>query len=137
MLNTKKIIFLIILVILTLTSIKPAMASLKLSDAPAGIQTTAGAAGISTASSLEIAIAITKTLLTLFGTIFLLLIIYGGYSWLISSASPDKVAKAKKIITNAVIGLAIVILAYSIASFIANALETDNQPTQTQETTTQ
>ncbi len=58
--------------------------------------------------------------LSFVGVIFLILIIYGGISWMFSAGNEQKVEKAKSIIINAVIGLVIVFAAYTITSFIGN-----------------
>lgn len=52
------------------------------------------------------------------GIIFLLLLLYGGLIWMFSAGNTDKVNRAKKIITSAVIGLLVTLMAYSIANFI-------------------
>ena len=58
--------------------------------------------------------------LSFVGVIFLLLIIYGGISWMFSAGNEQKVEKAKNIIINAVIGLVIVFAAYFITDFIGS-----------------
>lgn len=58
------------------------------------------------------------TVLSFVGVIFLILIIYGGISWMFSAGNDQKVEKAKSIIINAVIGLIIVFAAYFITDFI-------------------
>jgi hypothetical protein len=60
--------------------------------------------------------------LSFLGVIFLLLIIYGGIPWMTDQGNEDQVAKAKKIITTAIIGLVIVIAAYALSWFIMNVL---------------
>lgn len=57
----------------------------------------------------------------LVGVIFLVLIIYGGVLWMVGGAL-DTVKKAKSIITNSVIGLLILMLAYAFTTFIVSAL---------------
>ncbi len=60
--------------------------------------------------------------LSFIGVIFLLLLIYGGYLWMTDRGNEDQVAKAKKLIQAAVIGLIIVVAAYSISWFVINVL---------------
>lgn len=48
------------------------------------------------------------------GTIFLLLIIYGGIQWMTAQGNEEKVTKAQTIIKDSVIGLAVVLFAYLI-----------------------
>lgn len=56
------------------------------------------------------------------GTVFFLLILYGGIIWLISRGAAEKVATAKQILETAIIGLIIVSASYAIATFVFNRL---------------
>ena len=62
------------------------------------------------------------TALTFVGVIFLVLAIYGGYTWMIARGNEQEVERAKNIIIAAVIGLVIVIAAYAISYYVINAL---------------
>lgn len=48
-----------------------------------------------------------------------IMIIWGGFTWLTAAGSEEKVDKAKKIISAAVIGLIIVLLAWAVVTFVA------------------
>ncbi|MBP5511975.1 hypothetical protein J6X90_01135 [Candidatus Saccharibacteria bacterium] len=52
------------------------------------------------------------------GLVALILVIFGGYKYILSNGEPGKVAQAKTIITNAMIGLVIAILAAVIVNTI-------------------
>lgn len=65
---------------------------------------------------------IVKVLLSFLGVIFVVLIIYAGFLWLTSAGNEDKISKAKKIMTAAVIGLAIILAAYTITYFVIDKL---------------
>jgi hypothetical protein len=67
--------------------------------------------------------------LSFLGVLFLLLILYAGFLWMSDQGNEDQVAKAKKIITAAAIGLIIVISSYAISWFIFNVLMTATQKT--------
>ena len=54
----------------------------------------------------------------LVGIIFVILAIYAGFLWMTAAGSDEKVDKAKKTLTNAVIGIVLVVAAYAIASFV-------------------
>ncbi|MGB0757568.1 MAG: hypothetical protein ACPGO5_03890 [Patescibacteria group bacterium] len=54
------------------------------------------------------------------GSIFLALTVYSGVMWMTAAGNEERVATAKKILTAAVTGLAIVVLAYAITNFIGN-----------------
>ncbi len=84
---------------------------------------TAGAAGVDTQSTLESKVAsIVNYALSLLGIIFLLLMVYGGYIWMMARGDEGEAKRAKDIITMGVIGLAIVIAAYAITFFIVQRL---------------
>lgn len=61
--------------------------------------------------------------LSLFGIIFMVLMIYGGYKWMMARGNDDEVTKAKSLIRGAVIGLIIVLSAYAISLFVATAVQ--------------
>ncbi len=61
--------------------------------------------------------------LTIFaGLMFLLYFVLGGISWLNSGGKQDQIEKAKKQMTNAAIGLVIVVAAYGVAFIIGKVL---------------
>ena len=60
--------------------------------------------------------------LGLLGIIFLVLIIYAGFEWMTAQGDEEKVTKAKDTLTRAVIGLVIIIAAYSITYFVFSSL---------------
>jgi len=60
--------------------------------------------------------------LAFIGTLFLILIIYGGFTWMFARGNEQEVKKAKDLITQAVIGLVIVLAAYAITSYIGSSL---------------
>ncbi|OGF25419.1 hypothetical protein A2331_01225 [Candidatus Falkowbacteria bacterium RIFOXYB2_FULL_34_18] len=87
------------------------------------LKITAEAAGFGEPKSIaEIIGGLIGVFLSLLGIIFLVLIIYGGFIWMTSAGNETKVLKAKKILTNAVIGLIIVISSYAITAFIMASL---------------
>ncbi|MFA6215832.1 MAG: hypothetical protein WC768_04665 [Patescibacteria group bacterium] len=61
--------------------------------------------------------------LGLFGIIFMILVIYGGYKWMMASGREEEVKKAKDIIKQAVIGLIVVMMAYAISFFVSYSLQ--------------
>lgn len=60
--------------------------------------------------------------LALVGIIFLILMIYGGYLWMMAKGNDEQVKKAQGLIQTAIIGLIIVIGAYAITNFVLDAL---------------
>lgn len=63
-----------------------------------------------------------EAFLGLLGIIFLILIIYAGYNWMTAQGDEEKVTKAKDTLQRAVIGLIIIIVAYSITYFVFSSL---------------
>lgn len=60
--------------------------------------------------------------LLLVGTIFLGLMIYGGFTWMTARGSEEKITKAKETIVAAAIGIAVILGAYAATNFITNTL---------------
>ncbi|MDA3839929.1 MAG: hypothetical protein PF572_02465 [Patescibacteria group bacterium] len=69
-----------------------------------------------------IAANVIRVFLGFLGVIALVLILYAGFLWTMSSGDPSKIDKAKKILISAVIGLLIILSAFAIASFILSRL---------------
>ena len=67
---------------------------------------------------------IINVLLGLLGVIFLILTIYAGFVWMTAGGNEEKVKKAQGILTTGIIGLVIVLAAYSIAGFVISQLAT-------------
>lgn len=65
---------------------------------------------------------LTKMILGLVGSLALLFFIYGGIMFLIAGGSSEMIGKGKKIITNAVIGVALVLGAWIIVNFAIAAM---------------
>jgi hypothetical protein len=65
---------------------------------------------------------IVRIVLGFLGLIAVIIIITGGFIWLTSGGNPEKINQAKKIIISGLIGLAIIVFSYAIASFILNIL---------------
>ncbi|MEK7508917.1 MAG: hypothetical protein AAB568_03645 [Patescibacteria group bacterium] len=60
--------------------------------------------------------------LALLGVVFLVLLVYGGYIWMIARGEEAEVTKAKDTIKMAVIGLIIVLAAYAITYYVVSTL---------------
>lgn len=89
-----------------------------------GLDDTAKVYGGVTKDNLEITIGkIVGVGLSFLGVVFFILMIYGGYIWMFSMGNEQTAGKAKDIIIAAVIGLAIVLMAYAITSFLGNTLK--------------
>jgi heme/copper-type cytochrome/quinol oxidase subunit 2 len=70
----------------------------------------------------EIVGGLISTVLSVLGIIAVVLIIYAGFIWMTAAGNTEKIDKAKKILGNAVIGLIIILMAYSITYFVTRSL---------------
>ena len=60
--------------------------------------------------------------LSIMGTLFLALMVYGGIVWMLARGEETEITKAKEIIKAAVIGLIITLAAYAISNFVVSSL---------------
>ncbi len=67
---------------------------------------------------VTVATIINKGLLPLLGTIMVALIVYAGILWTTAAGNDDQIGKAKSIIISSVIGLIIILSAYSITTYV-------------------
>lgn len=89
-----------------------------------GLYATANAAGLPLGGDpITIVAKIINVLLGVLGVVFIVLIIYAGFTWMTAAGNEEKITKAKGMIGNAVIGLAIVLASYAIATFIFTGLK--------------
>lgn len=127
--KTKKIIILIWLTaVLTLAFSQtvlaqtPALGSGTAGEINTQNQAFLGQAGLGSFSLGALVALVIKTLLSLLGVIFVVLVIYAGFLWMTSAGNEENISKAKKIIIAATIGLAIVLSAYAITVFVLDKL---------------
>jgi len=110
------------LVLVFLGSATPALSadtSIK-SDVDAQLQAAAGANGANFSAPVDprlTAMFIIRIALTLLSIVFLILIIYAGFTWMTAGGSDEKVETSKKLLQRSIIGLIIIFSAYSITIF--------------------
>jgi len=80
-----------------------------------------GSAGIQSGYSEPVDVRVTiariiRIALSFLGVLFLCLTLYAGFEWMTAGGNDDKVSKAKTLLQQAVIGLVIIISAYSITA---------------------
>lgn len=69
-----------------------------------------------------VAAAIIRVVLGVLGVVALVIVIIGGFTWMTAGGNEEKVGEAKKWIMAGVIGLAIILSAYAITSFVVSQL---------------
>ncbi len=105
---------------------QPEIATAQSSSVTAGLDA-AAQVGYGTTKATPLATLIGRlisTLLSLTGIIFLVLMVYGGVMYMTASGDKDRVQKAKRIITQSLIGLIIVVAAYALTNTVVSALVT-------------
>ncbi|NUM25725.1 MAG: VWA domain-containing protein [Candidatus Buchananbacteria bacterium] len=65
---------------------------------------------------------VVRAILGFLGVLAIVIIFYGGFIWMTAGGNADRIATAKKILTNAVIGLVIIFTSFAITSFVINQL---------------
>ena len=65
-----------------------------------------------------VASAIINALLLLLGIISVIILLLGGFKWMTSAGNAEKVTEAKNLIKNGIIGLIIILSAYTITRFV-------------------
>lgn len=87
-----------------------------------------GCGGIGTETGLyardpkAIILAILKTAMGFLGLVAVVIILYGGFKWMTAAGNEEKVEEAKKLIGAGIIGLIIIITAYSIVTYVIQNL---------------
>ena len=77
-----------------------------------------------TPTDIRIIVArIIRVVLGLLGIIALVIIIYAGFKWMTAGGEEEKITTAKNQLTNGVIGLIIILAAYSVATFVFYQLQ--------------
>jgi hypothetical protein len=82
----------------------------------------ASAAGLGTADLTETIAAFIRVGLGFLGVIAVLIVMIGGFKWMVAGGEEAKITKAKQYIFGGITGLIIVLSAYAIASFVITQL---------------
>ena len=73
-------------------------------------------------SPFYIVFVVIRVLMMLLGTIFIVLIVYGGFVWMTAAGDENRVSKAKDVIRNGTIGVVLIIGAFAITRFVLGGL---------------
>lgn len=74
--------------------------------------------GLGTADPKQILVNSVNTVLGLLGIIAVVVILIGGFRWMLSMGDDDRIARAKKTISGAIIGLVLILLSWAIVNFV-------------------
>ncbi len=88
------------------------------------LQSTAQTAGLAGETDITVIIGrIINVVLSLLGLIAVIIIIIGGFMWMTSGGDETKIKKAKGLMLNGIIGLLIIVISYTAATFIIGRLQ--------------
>lgn len=79
--------------------------------------------GLGSADLQTTVINIIQWVLGLLGLVAVIMILLGGFRWMTAAGNEEKIESAKKLLTAAIIGLIIVLLAWAIVNFAIGTLE--------------
>jgi type IV secretory pathway VirB2 component (pilin) len=113
----------------SLISLSPVTVNAQNLDVWGNTQNSYANIGLSDTDPRDVVANVIKVVLGFLGTIAVVLIIVAGFQWMTAAGSEDKIAKAKKIMTAAVIGLVIVLMAYALSTFVIKAIISATNPT--------
>ncbi|OQB18217.1 MAG: hypothetical protein BWY14_00978 [Parcubacteria group bacterium ADurb.Bin192] len=91
----------------------------------AGLQTAAGTAGLPGGADADLGLMIGRiigSLMGIIGSLLFLYMLYGGFRWMTAGGDAAAVTKAVSIIKNAIIGIMIIVFAYTLSNFVVTRL---------------
>lgn len=86
------------------------------------LESSAGKAGMQEGDVVSTVGKLIGVVLSILGLIFLILIIYAGITWITKASESKEVQKARKIITDGVVGMLICLAAYALTQYIIGKL---------------
>ena len=78
--------------------------------------------GFGSADLKTVVVRLISSAIGLLGILAVIMIILGGFQWLVSGGDEEKIARAKRTISATVVGLVIIILAWAIVNFVAGTV---------------
>ena len=80
---------------------------------------------ITTADPEEITTNTMSWLLGLLGLIAVIIIIYGGFTWMTAAGNEERISKAKKILTYSIIGLVVILTSWILVAYVFETVTVD------------
>lgn len=81
-------------------------------------------AGLGQADLKDSIAGLIRVVLGFLGVVAVVIVLMGGFKWMTASGSDEKVEEAKKLLLAGIIGLAIILSAYAITTFVVASLIT-------------
>ena len=119
----KKISYLLVLLSCFFYSALPTQAANVFDGIKSNLNTFRNESGLTKADDpVAVVIGIINTILSFLALIFIVMILYGGFSYLTAGGSQDKAKKAQEILKNSTIGVAIILLSAVFVNFVITAI---------------
>lgn len=80
-------------------------------------------AGLGTRDVRDTVVGIINVALGILGIVALIIILWGGLTWMTAGGNEEKTGQARKIIASGVIGLIVIFVAYALTTFVFGVLE--------------
>lgn len=78
---------------------------------------------------VEVVGRVIRAIIGIVGVLLLVMMIYGGVLYMTSAGSEDRIGMAKKVLTYAIFGVVVVALAFTVTTYIVNALISEDYST--------
>lgn len=112
----------------------PSMAASPIDQVQTGVNDIGGKETGTSGSLTSMVRKVVNTLLFIIGAVAVVMIIYGGFSYITSRGESAGITSAKNTILYAVVGLVIAILAYAIVNFVVGAFQSKPAETEKKDT---
>ena len=124
--NTTRLKHLALGLLLTAGTICPVALPLGVSaqqaDVQGGLDVVGETTGLGSEDPRIIAARLIRTSITFLGVIAVVIVLYAGFVWMTAAGDEEKVTKAKKILISGGIGLMIILMSWSITTFVISSL---------------
>ncbi len=100
----------------------PMIALAQSADVQGGLDVVGQSAGLGSEDPRLIVARLIRTGISLLGVVAVVIVLYGGFVWMTAAGNEENVAKAKKILIGGGIGLMIILMSWSIVSFVMSSI---------------
>ena len=78
---------------------------------------------LNTKSGLDLLVSVIKLMLTFAGAVAVMFIIIGGFQYITSAGNAEQAEKGRSTVVNAVIGIIVIVLSYTIINVVINTVQ--------------
>lgn len=121
----RKAILIVLLLLGTFVVVQasPVQAKKTIRDAGSFLKTTTDETGLKETDPVQVSAIVLNGAFALVGLIFLILMVYGGISWMLARENDEIATKARNTVKHAAIGLIIIAGAYTITYFFTDLFQ--------------